>query len=189
MWASHWRSFCWQFHTSCAAASHSVDSRRFGFATCLTRTLMVGIRNMTFLFLVQIWYPHFVLQTVISMFLLLFIHFCNFCGHYFQTFIDPFKRCCHLFCPNRRRLTLKRMKIKRKTVPNVIWICILKWPWYRKRYKATCVFGKVMLSPIVRGEMIQLDERHTFQHPVGWARNYQPVLPSMYCFFLHLIQC
>ena len=89
-----------------------------------------------------------------------------FCGHHFSDIHWSFQKVLPFVLPKQKncwRLTLKCMKNKTQTVPNVIWICILQWPWYWKRDKAACVFGKVMLSPIVLREMIQLDEWHTFQ--------------------------
>lgn len=115
-----------------------------------------------------------------------------FCGHHFSDIHWSFQKVLPFVLPKQKncwRLTLKCMKIKTQTVPNVIWICILQWPWYWKRDKAACVFGKVMLSPIVLGEMIQLDEWHTFQPKRGGRE-----IASKWClqcieFFLQPIQC
>ena len=112
---------------------HSVDNWRFRFGvfpTCLTHTLMVGIRNRRFFFggpnLVPIF---FVLQTVTDfdvffLFFCLFTDFCKqiFCGHHFQTFIDLLEEVFPFVLPKQMncwRLTLKPHE-NFKTVPNVM---------------------------------------------------------------------
>lgn len=80
--------------------------------------------------------------------------------------LSNFKQCCHLFCPNRRIVGGRHWnawKLKPKTVP---WCHLNLYPsmtLIQETRQSRLCLREVMLSPIVFGEMIQLDEWHTFQ--------------------------
>lgn len=158
---------------------------------------MVGIRNMTFIFLVQIWYPDFVLLWQWFWCFLLFTHFCKqfFVVIIFQTFIDPFKfqTVLPFVLPKQKncwRPTLKRMKIKAQNRP----LMSSKFVSFNdldtgNETKPLVSSGSDVVTHSLWGDDPTWRMAY-FSTKVGWARNCQQVMPSWSTeFFLHPIQC